>query len=918
MAHAIGSGLSDASTCPQCGRDCEAEHRFCPGCGAPVATLRDKPDDPLIGCTLPGGHVVLELIDVGGMGRVYRAEQRMLGRTVAVKIIHPHLLGEETVEARFITEARAASQLNHPNSVGVIDFGKYEGRFYLVMQYLRGRDLATVAHREAPLEFDRIVDVLSQVLAALEEAHHLGIIHRDLKPENIVLESLRSGGDFVKVLDFGLAKVREAVHKRMGEPFKKITGPGMVCGTPEYMSPEQTRAGEIDHRADLYAVAVMLFELLTGVLPFDGDTPNDIALQHLSQLPPDPSTVSPRPIPAEFTALVSKGLSKDPADRFQSAREFSEALRRAHAAPELVRQRIRSGELLRCDVCEALVPRAQKFCGECGAQMRRRRTTPPGGTQPATMPGGVDGLPLPMVDREGALEWLFTKRLAAKHTVQTTRIVAPAGYGKSRLLTEFLREAERRDDLVFHVGADPWWAELGYYALRDLIAQLADLPAGGGTTADWSGANSEARTGMTELFMRRPDRPGSRGNRWSETPPEMAADSSRRLLVAEALSWALERAHARADGIVVVAFDDLHAIDGASRNAIRDLLTEPPPMGALLVGAHPTGFDPGWGDERFELQGIPTAMATLLIDGDEPAPVSRGAGALRRRATEEPRVPPMYVEQLIRFTAEGGGIPPESLADLIALRVERLDADVRRVLQAVAVLGDAAQVVQLVALLPDITDLSRGLGELTRTGFIQRDGGEVAITHPLLRDIVMACTPREVRRELHIRARRDFGVDDLQLPLEAHAVHAYHAAEPFEALMLLEQVAGRARHRGDTSGTVRALRMALDLARRELARGELDDPMTAVLIFSSKLGEALAQDGSFTDAEGVLREALDLAGPKAEARPRILAALAGVAYRAGDEDASDSHFVAALEAAEDEERFDLIDSLERMRASWLD
>ncbi|MBW2459246.1 MAG: protein kinase, partial [Deltaproteobacteria bacterium] len=122
--------------------------------------LKEKSDDPLVGCSLPGGHVVIELIDVGGMGRVYRAEQKMLGRTVAVKIIHPHLLGDETVEARFITEARAASQLNHPNSVGVIDFGKFEGRLYMVMEYLRGRDLATVAHEEGPLEIERIIDIL--------------------------------------------------------------------------------------------------------------------------------------------------------------------------------------------------------------------------------------------------------------------------------------------------------------------------------------------------------------------------------------------------------------------------------------------------------------------------------------------------------------------------------------------------------------------------------------------------------------------------------------------------------------------------------------------------------------------------------------------------------------------------------------
>ena len=138
----------------------------------PIGKVAASPDDPLIGRTLPGGYLILELVGIGGMGRVYRAEQTTLGRTVAVKIIHPHLVGDENAAARFITEARAASRLNHPNSVGIIDFGKTaDGQLYLVMEFLRGRDLARVAYEEGPLPFRRIVDVLRQTLAALAEAH---------------------------------------------------------------------------------------------------------------------------------------------------------------------------------------------------------------------------------------------------------------------------------------------------------------------------------------------------------------------------------------------------------------------------------------------------------------------------------------------------------------------------------------------------------------------------------------------------------------------------------------------------------------------------------------------------------------------------------------------------------------------------
>src|SRR5271170_3963922 len=296
---------SPMRTCPQCANSCEEAHKFCPACGFPVGKVALSPDDPLIGRTLPGGYLMLELVGIGGMGRVYRAEQTALGRTVAVKIIHPHLVGEENAAARFITEARAASRLNHPNSVGIIDFGKTpDGKLYLVMEFLRGRDLARVTHEDGPLPFRRIVDVLRQTLAALAEAHSESIIHRDLKPENIILEPVRSGGDFVKVVDFGLAKMREETQQ------PNITSPGIVCGTPEYMSPEQARGDPLDPRSDLYAVGVILYQLITGHLPFEAESPTQVVLSHLTEVPRNPRDVAPeRQIPQSLVDVALKALA---------------------------------------------------------------------------------------------------------------------------------------------------------------------------------------------------------------------------------------------------------------------------------------------------------------------------------------------------------------------------------------------------------------------------------------------------------------------------------------------------------------------------------------------------------------------------------------------------------------------------------
>ena len=209
--------------CPQCQSPCEETHKFCPSCGFPVAKVAQNTDDPLIGRTLPGGYVILELVGVGGMGRVYRAEQTNLGRTVAVKIIHPHLVGDESASVRFITEARAASRLNHPNSVARHRLRQDRGRPALPRHGVPARQGPRARrYEEGPLSFRRIVDILRQVLAALAEAHHLDIIHRDLKPENIILEPMRTGGDFVKVVDFGLAKMRRGHAAQHHEPRHRL------------------------------------------------------------------------------------------------------------------------------------------------------------------------------------------------------------------------------------------------------------------------------------------------------------------------------------------------------------------------------------------------------------------------------------------------------------------------------------------------------------------------------------------------------------------------------------------------------------------------------------------------------------------------------------------------------------------------
>jgi serine/threonine-protein kinase len=861
---------------------------------------------------LPGGYVILELVGIGGMGRVYRAEQRALGRTVAVKVIHPHLSGDESAAARFITEARASSRLNHPNSVGVIDFGKTdEGRLYLVMEYLRGRDLARVAYEDGPLPVRRILDVLRQALAALAEAHHLGIIHRDLKPENIILEPLRSGGDFVKVVDFGLAKMIEGPRQ------PAITTPGIICGTPDYMAPEQGRGAPIDARTDLYAMGVILFQLLTGRLPFEADTPTQVVLMHLSIPAPDPRQVAPeRNIPESLTGIVARALTKDPEERFLSADEMAEAL--SQLMMELdgkSRPPTSLAPQVNCPSCGQPVPRGQKFCGDCGTPLSvppQRRRSDEAPLSPSRAPAK---LPMPLTHRDEDMAFLRQQRSALRSSVSAVRLIGEEGVGKTRLLQEYLVEARSAGDLVVETGPDPWSAHAAYHAVRRAIAALAKLEAWGGEERDWVSASTEARRGLGEVFGRE----NARGAALS--PAE------RRYTVAEALRWALGRAAARTgQGRVVLAIDDMKRIDGASRNAFADMLSEPPLVPVLVIGTHVTGFDPEWdGAAARTLTGLPREQATDLAKrygvagrlSFAPAPLQRS----------ELAVLPLYLDQLVRFAGEGGSDPPARLADLVALRIERLAPATRRVLQALAVLGDHIAPADVESLFagdpppsrrPSRTSLQSeviaGVAALVASQFVHSGPEGLELTHPLIRDIVSTTIPAAVRRELHWAAARR--AETKRLPIEVRALHTLHAQEPFEALLLLEQISDKALARDDAASAVLWLHRGLELSRVELVRGELEDPMRAVLIFSRKLGEALAYAGDLTDAEGVLREALDMAGPSGQDRANVLRALATVVHgreRAGE---AMGYLREALEHASRSGSKELVAALEDMRRGW--
>ncbi len=258
------------------------------------------------------------------MGKVYRARQLALDKPVVLKVLRQSLLSDERTVARFQREAKAASRLNHPNSISILDFGQAEdGALFIAMEFVPGQDLHQILSRDWPLPESRVVRIVSQVLSALSDAHGAGVIHRDLKPENIMVEQRRNDADFVKVLDFGIAKITDST----GDDGPALTRAGFVCGTPEYMSPEQARGAQLDHRSDLYAVGVILYQLTTGLLPFESDSAVGFATKHLTEEPPPPVPAAPRGahLPG-LERLILRALSKNPDDRPANAEAFKAEL----------------------------------------------------------------------------------------------------------------------------------------------------------------------------------------------------------------------------------------------------------------------------------------------------------------------------------------------------------------------------------------------------------------------------------------------------------------------------------------------------------------------------------------------------------------------------------------------------------------
>ncbi|MCU0694579.1 MAG: protein kinase, partial [Polyangiaceae bacterium] len=697
-------------------------------------------------------------------------------------------------------------------------------------------------------------------------------------PANIVLEPARSGQDFVKVVDFGLANVPH------GNSEGVLTPAGALRGTPAYTAPEHATGLSGDVRSDLYSLGVILFEMLTGRLPFQSSSPTEMLLLHAHAPVPDVrACASVLPVPDAFAEIVPRALAKNPDDRFQTADAFAQALRDAErqTIAEYAQATIPAADYsVVCECCGEPLSSTQKFCGACGTEVTNvplppaapalsffgfgaappQQTAPPASAPRARLhpTGGASLRPFRIHPPGHELAWLQVLRLHHLEGTLAARIIGQLGTGKSTLLNAFAEFAREAGDVVAVVGPDPWWARPAYHGLCRVVRLFSGLGDDLAGAHLWADADAGVQLGLRLLFE--PDFDVR------ETTPERC-----RRAACETLLWAVRRAAAASfSGRCTLVVDDLDAVDSPTRNAIGDALAVDSDAFWFVLGSHMPEYEAGWPGSVAErmLPGLPMDSAYAML---------RTVGAQAHGipgAALGSHVAPLLVEQLVRLHLDGQQVVATSLPDLAAQRLSARGRHARAVAGVMAVLGDSVSFGDLRVLVDDGIDLDGGLNELAVAGFVDRNRDRLRWGHPLYREVALGSIPTADRRRL-------FGVAaDLwaqrSAPLEVRALAAAAAGRRLEALLLLDTVAVLAEGRGDADGSISALRLAFDTSRLVVLSRD-DDALHTTLSFGRRLGEALLASGRLREADLLLREALELSGPANPDAVEILGDLAQIA-----------------------------------------
>lgn len=808
----------------------------------------------LVGRVLGDKFRLTACVGIGGSGAVYRADQIALGRTVAVKVLNEALAADSRTVKRFRDEAMAASRLNHPNTVSIIDYGQSsDGLLYLAMEYLRGPTLTQLLTSDPQISVDRALDIVAQTLSGIEEAHLAGVVHADLKSDNIILDQRRAGADVVKIVDFGIARLITA--PRDGEE-------RTVCGTPEYMAPEVISGGQPSFASDLYGIGIILYELLVRETPFFAQSTSEILTRHIKA---EPRLVSKRRegVPVEVDGLLARALAKHPRDRFTTAAQ----MRIAVLALRDELRGVRKVDV--CGSCGAKCSPTFKYCPECGTARVRPVTRPPDMTAAAAAV-----LPLPFVGRDADVVRVVTHLSQRPGPHRTLLLTGEVGAGRSRLLASAYPQVASHNVTIYHASPDPTGLATPYYPVRSLLAAVLNLPPVCGS--------EELATAVQELGLTARDTPAIAYLFGIPTTlGELEPGVRRRELIQTTLR-ALAAA-AAADSTALV-FEDIDRYDRPSLEVLRHFGESELSLPAALLVTEPT-FAATWPEQvpRLELGALDPRLVTRMFEQLSAAnvrnlPTSQTFHDLTRAHAD-------HLNHLVRFVVEGGRLEESvaGISDLIAARLSLIAQPTLQLLQAAAVLGMEPRRELLASMLPTVAEaaLKTAIGDAIAHDHLSGSDDTLQFTSRRLRDIVYDATPADVRRSLHNLAAEAMGKLDYEVAVLGH--HRDLGGQPAAAARLLMQAGDDAAALLDEMSAGQFYQRALVAVRGAVTHGDDKHAEAMFVELSVRLSEVLRMRGNSALARGVLAEARDWsASPTTDAA--LDRAAAGLWMAEGDSD----------------------------------
>ena len=861
----------------------------CPVCQGELAGALLRQGKDLDGAVVEGKYELVQLLGEGGMAWVYEAVQRSLGRRVAIKLMKPVPNGSAPRSRRFLREATTAARLMHPHIVTIIDSGVSPGGLhYIATEYLEGRNLGQVIYHDGAVPLGRALGHLNQIMAGVEHAHEHGVIHRDLKPDNIMLVPGRR--EVVKVLDFGIAWTADAEER--------LTSQGQAVGTPAYMATEQIKGGEIGPWTDVYALGVILFEMLTGRLPFEAKTVSSLMRMHLQEDVPAAHEKASG-VPEAVSELIRKAMAKQISSRIGSVAELRQGL--VAAMPEA------RSCMDCCDACHHHHPDPLEYCpGDSPASMlvdwpltaqsRDLESMVPRtiiaknsvgkGATPEQPPTRLAG-------REAELARVLTLLRGAGPLAQ---VLGPHGAGKTALLDEVALALAARTDppRLLRAGRDPWHTRAPWYPVRRLVSMALGLDVGARQERGGVPDVATLREAVQGPGLAPEDLPGLLALFDLEQRPERVAARFREVMCAS-----LRALVARASpGGLCVLVDDADELDSCSLRfleALAQMSTRERGPGLVLAGRAPLALANT--DCRVPLSPLGPGYVQTMLATRHPSLDRDLADALRSRCGGNA----LHLEQAARLVEEDRleQAPDGSLEQVISRRLQLLPDAARRLLRALSLTALGAPGDLLTELEPDLSSsLDTLREELEERGFVRPNTGKaLVLAHPLLAEVVRRSMSLEAQQRLHRRlhaALSGRGADPLVL---AH--HAFEGRMGEVSLAAQEQAGDLARRWLDDEGAgLTHYQRALHVARWELAP---DVDGEQVFDLSLKMGHALRRAGHQLGAEEALNGSMDFIEPDAGQRARFHVAMGRLLRTSGRSEEAEDHLRQACDGADDAE-----------------